>query len=312
LEVIIEAMVTFSYQFLLGSAYPFFLVGFFIFLIALIVVVVVMAFMWKKWMNDALGRMCQRHGYIFYGDNIANVRYMIQGTALDLGHSKRASYGIGWRHQGIDLTMFQWQYTVGSGKNSHTYFFKVAMMPADFNARGYIFLRKERFFDKIGGVFGFNDLDFEDQEFSDKFYVKAQPQRFGYDFFNPKMMELFLRYGAYSLVVKDNTIMMYTTGGLGSLGSLSALRRGENPFASWMGSAGTMLMEIKKRIPRIMLRRRRRKTEEVRVAEEVDVPVFKEDSPVLVACPSCSIQFEIGQDAKDIMCPACGAKGELT
>ncbi|MEQ8208797.1 MAG: hypothetical protein RH917_03115 [Lacipirellulaceae bacterium] len=53
-------------------------------------------------------------------------------------------------------------------------------------------IRPEHFFDRVGSFFGFDDIDFESAEFSDKFHVKSQDKRFAYDLVHPRMMEFLL------------------------------------------------------------------------------------------------------------------------
>ena len=100
-----------------------------------------------------------------------------------------------------------------------------------------------------------NDIDFEDQKFSDLFFVRAKPEKFGYDFFTPRMMEFFLKYHRSNLVVKGNVIMLYNFGGVSSEILLPQLRRGGNPFESWMRTSEGMLSSINDLIPKYMLQR---------------------------------------------------------
>jgi hypothetical protein len=55
-----------------------------------------------------------------------------------------------------------------------------------------LFIRREGFFDKIASMLGFDDIDFESAQFSDKFIVKSSDKRFAYDVIHPRMMEFLL------------------------------------------------------------------------------------------------------------------------
>ena len=48
-------------------------------------------------------------------------------------------------------------------------------------------------FDKVKGAFGFDDIDFESEEFSRRFWVQSSDKRFAYDVLHPRMMEFLLR-----------------------------------------------------------------------------------------------------------------------
>jgi predicted RNA-binding Zn-ribbon protein involved in translation (DUF1610 family) len=294
------------------------LIGIIIFFALLIVGVLVIGFAWRYWADKKLKAYCEKNGFIFYGKNIPHAQGMIKGSALDRGHSQKMFYGIGRKHQGLDMITFQWQFTVGHGKHSHTYTYKIAMMPENFRESGFIYIRKEGLMDKLGGVFGLNDLDFEHQKFSDKFYVKANPQKYGYDFFNPRMIELFMKYGAYDMIVRNSIVMIYQQGSMGGMGMIFKLKGGRNPFEKWMGGSANMLSMIHSRVPKFMLIRRGRKLEDDdpdedvvmgQVAEERDI--ITAEKLVTIVCPACSEEFKIRKGKKRISCPSCGTEGEL-
>ena len=53
-------------------------------------------------------------------------------------------------------------------------------------------MRPEGIFDKLAEVVGFDDIDFEYNEFNKKYYVKADDKRLAYDFFGRNMMNYLL------------------------------------------------------------------------------------------------------------------------
>ena len=55
-----------------------------------------------------------------------------------------------------------------------------------------LLIRPEGFFDKVAGAFGFDDIDFESEEFSRAFFVKSSDKRFAYDVLHPRMLELLM------------------------------------------------------------------------------------------------------------------------
>jgi len=285
-----------------------------VFFAALIIGILILGFTWRKWADKKLKAICDKNGMIYYGDKIPHAKQMIKGTVLDRGHSQRMYYGIGRSHDGLDMITFQYKFTVGHGKHQHTYHYKIAMMPVDFRQGGFIYIRKESLLDKMGGVFGLNDLDFEHQKFSDKFYVKAKPEKFGYDFFSPRMIELFMKYGAYDMLVRHNIVMIYNQGSMGGIGTMFKLRKGENPFEKWMGSSANMLKMIHGRIQKFLLvGRGRKEVEEVPVirGQVVEEDVITAEKLVTIECPACSEEFKVRKGKKSISCPSCGTRGEM-
>ena len=89
---------------------------------------------------------------------------------------------------------FRYKRTSGSGKNRRTttYTFTYLILHLPFATTPDLVIRREGFFDKLAGAFGFDDIDFESEEFSRKFHVKSPDRRFAYDVVHPRMMELLL------------------------------------------------------------------------------------------------------------------------
>lgn len=55
-----------------------------------------------------------------------------------------------------------------------------------------LLIRTEGFFDRVGAMIGFDDIDFESEEFSRAFLVKSPDRKFAYDLIDPRMMEFLL------------------------------------------------------------------------------------------------------------------------
>ena len=246
-------------------------------------------------MEKRIKAICKRDGYTYYGEKVPDTVALIKNTNLDQGRRQKVSYGIGRIYEGVEMITFLWQYTTGYGKSSTTYQYRIAQIRIPFRENGRISIRKEVFFDKIRNVFGHNDLDFENKEFSDRFYVRARPERFGYDFFHPRMIDIFISSGFNNMIIKDGRILLYEMGGLGEK-ITSKLKRGINPFLPWMDRSAGMLVKIKILIPSFLLRR---EGEEERVSFEV-----LNDNMIL--CPACSREVEAAAGVKSAPCPYCG------
>jgi len=93
----------------------------------------------------------------------------------------------------IKVRMGDYQYVTGSGKNRRVHRHSYACLRLPFFGTPDLLIRKENLGDKLVGGLGFDDIDFESEEFSRAFWVKSGDKRFAYDVIHPRMMEFLLR-----------------------------------------------------------------------------------------------------------------------
>jgi hypothetical protein len=116
------------------------------------------------------------------------------------GHSRSAyntltgDVQIKNQHWPAKMGDFIYKVTSGSGKNrrTKTYRFSYLILETPFMLAPALLIRPEGVFDRIAGVFGFDDIDFESEEFSRKFHVKSRDKKFAYDVCHSRMMEFLL------------------------------------------------------------------------------------------------------------------------
>jgi hypothetical protein len=75
---------------------------------------------------------------------------------------------------------------------THHHYLSYAIIETPYLGAPDLFVRREGFFDKLAGLLGFDDIDFESAEFSKRFVVKSKDKRFAYDVIHPRMMEFLL------------------------------------------------------------------------------------------------------------------------
>jgi hypothetical protein len=105
------------------------------------------------------------------------------GTATIGGHTHPAKMGD-----------FEYKVTSSNGKTTTTttYTFSYLIVHLPFSGVPDLLIRREGMLDKLAGLVGFDDIDFESAEFSRKYYVKSTDKRFAYDVLHPRMMEFLL------------------------------------------------------------------------------------------------------------------------
>lgn len=89
---------------------------------------------------------------------------------------------------------YHYKTTSGTGKNRRTttHHFSYLLVQTPYVLAGNLQIRREHLFDRMASFIGFDDIDFESAEFSDKFHVKSADKRFAYDVIHPRMMDFLL------------------------------------------------------------------------------------------------------------------------
>jgi hypothetical protein len=91
-----------------------------------------------------------------------------------------------------EVVLFDYQYTVGSGKNSHTYCQTVALFRWPGTSLPGFTLAHERWWHKVGTAFGYQDLDFDSNpEFSRRFLLRGADEEAIRQFFTPPVLAFF-------------------------------------------------------------------------------------------------------------------------
>lgn len=93
------------------------------------------------------------------------------------GRSKQIKNMLRGQIQQGEIAIFGYQYTTGSGKNTHTARQTVVSFRAASLNLPHFALRPENMFHKIGEVFGYRDIDFESHPtFSDRYLLRADDE----------------------------------------------------------------------------------------------------------------------------------------
>jgi hypothetical protein len=104
-----------------------------------------------------------------------------------VGHSRLISNAIIGEVPFGTFYSFDYNYTVGSGKNSHRYSYGIAAFRVPF-AFKCLNMRPEGFGDKILGTLGFEDIEFESDEFNREYHIDCEVEKFAFDIIHPEMM----------------------------------------------------------------------------------------------------------------------------
>jgi hypothetical protein len=183
----------------------------------LIVVGIVYGIIKARERREALQRLAAELDLKFYADDPWDLpgRY----AHMDLfqtGHSKKASNVLAGQMDGREVVAFDYRYTTGSGKNSHTYYHQAAVFEMPIVAPR-LWLRRETVLDKVASWVGHDDLNFESAEFSGRYHVKCQVPKFAYDIFHNRLIEYLLACGnAPAMEMNGPLLLLYESGSGGA------------------------------------------------------------------------------------------------
>ena len=98
-----------------------------------------------------------------------------------------ATPGLGGGHMG--MCEYHYAVTTGSGKNRRTHHYWNTGALVDLGMQvGHVSVEREGLGDKLAAVFGFDDLDFEDAEFSKRYKVQAEAKKDAWTLLDGAMM----------------------------------------------------------------------------------------------------------------------------
>ncbi|MEE2973321.1 MAG: hypothetical protein VX672_09360 [Planctomycetota bacterium] len=168
------------------------LIGIVVFM--LVAVAAVHAFLQERKRTTELQDLAERMGLSFSParDSSADERFARFGP-FKRGHSRRAwnimrgMVTLGGYEMEVESGDFR--YTVGTGRDRRTYKFSYLVGTNPIGACPETIVRKEGVFDQLKGVLGFDDIDFESDEFSRRYHVSSDEKRFAYDLIDQRMIE---------------------------------------------------------------------------------------------------------------------------
>ena len=168
----------------------------------------------EKKRTEALRLACQTMGFSFEekGD-LDQLRSFGDLPLFDHGHSKRARNLMTGRTADRDVKLFDYQYTIGSGKNSHTHHQTVALYPDGGRGLPDFVLSPENVFHKIGQAFGYQDIDFEQSpEFSAHYLLRGADEAAIRTAFTTDAIAFFAQHHRWNVEVRSGHVAVYRSG----------------------------------------------------------------------------------------------------
>ena len=173
-----------------GISFLLFFFGFFGFVIFLIIIGEKLEKKRRKEIED----YCKQN-QLHYSDRVSNIPNNARAFSLINRSGRDISYyaGMSGNRGGINFNIFDYKFTTGSGKHSHTHFYMICILSSENLDMPKFYVRTENFFDSIGKLFGGQDINFtEDPTFSKAFVLQGQPEDSVRMFFNSKVRQTFV------------------------------------------------------------------------------------------------------------------------
>lgn len=185
------------------SAPPIFILAF-AFIIGAIGIALYLGHLRKKHLQE----WAAANGFQFYLKSGRPKDVLAPFKTLERGHSRKLKHIFRGNWQGFPALFADFHYTTGSGKNQshHSGTVVVIELPRHVDA---LVIRPEHFGDRLTAMFGFDDIDFESVEFSDRFHVSSPNKRWAYDVLNPRNMERLLAESDFSYELLRNQAVIY-------------------------------------------------------------------------------------------------------
>jgi len=182
--------------------------------IALAVALIVFGILKARKRREAMTRLAAELGFEYYADDPWSLEDKYAMFELfGRGHSRGASNVICGEMDGRAVVAFDYQYTTGSGKNKSTHSYQAVVMGLPIVAAG-LRMRTETVFDRLASWVGWDDIDFESDEFSRRYHVASEDRRFAYDIFHARLIEHLLACGqAPGLEMKGPLMVLFDSQG---------------------------------------------------------------------------------------------------
>jgi len=150
-------------------------------------------------------------GLSYVADDDESLRNRFSGmTLFQTGHTKSSGNCMSGDSGDVRISIFDYTYTTGSGKHKSTRRMTVvALESANLRIPSFS-MRPESIFDKLGGMLGFQDIDFDDdQEFSNSFVLKGENEEAIRKLFQRDLREGFVAKSGINVEATPGKLICY-------------------------------------------------------------------------------------------------------
>lgn len=192
----------------LGSLLPIIIV------VALVAVGIGIAAYFEKKRREALAKAAENLGLEFFPQGIPGLLAAIQGfTLFSSGRGHTVANTIRGLTDDVELTIFDLTYTTGSGKHSHTHRQTIVRFSSSRLQLPEFTVSPEGFFHKFAKIFGFKDINFEeDSSFSSAFLLQGPNEAAIRQTFGPPVRQWFSQRTGISAAGRGSQMFFFRAG----------------------------------------------------------------------------------------------------
>lgn len=183
---------------------------FFFLFAAIVIVAIIFGAISAAKRRKALQEFAAARGLAFWSNGSCKAIYEMFKPFKE-GHNRSVSNVLFGQYHNIEWELFDYSYKTGSGKNetSHSVGAVFAKVPLAFSP---LQMRPEGFFDKVAGLMGFEDINFESEAFNRAYHVACKDRKLAYDLIHPRMIEYLLALPKYDWQLAGPYIVIRKTG----------------------------------------------------------------------------------------------------
>jgi hypothetical protein len=182
---------------------------------AVFVLVIVLANRAAKRRRTAIEAVALQAGWQFAPDEVPPETLDFGAFPLfDIGRNKHAGNVLRGSSGQAALTIFDYRYTTGGGRSSSTTNQTVARIQSPRLKLPLFALSPENILHKIGGVFGYHDIDFDgSQEFSSQYLLRSKESEDAVrELFSPSVRHWFQHHPNLTVQGHADGVLVYRSG----------------------------------------------------------------------------------------------------
>lgn len=176
--------------------------------------VLVLSHWFQRKRTEAWQQAAADLGIQFLGNRSDVLARCAQMKIFSRGQSRRVTNAIAGDAGDVEITLGDYRYTTGSGKNRSTHSYTVCVLQSAKLNLPHCYLRPEvRFFDAIGAMLGGQDIDFsDDPDFSRAYVLQGDAEIAVRELFDPDVRAWFAARGGrrFHFEAFANTLVFHT------------------------------------------------------------------------------------------------------